>query len=218
MNTWFITGTDTEIGKTHAACDLVRHLVSLRQRVAVAKPIASGCTMTADGLRNEDALALQAASNVNAPYELINPYRFEPAIAPHLAAAAVGEVIDLQHAAAIQHEVEADWLVVEGAGGWSIPLDDHRMLRDLAAAFTTRVLLVVGMRLGCISHALLSAAQISKDGFELVGWVANHVDPDMLAQEDNLATLDRLLPAPRIGTIPFTPAGCETRTGLWELP
>lgn len=218
MNTWFVTGTDTEIGKTHAACDLVRHLVSQGQRVAVAKPIASGCSLTKDGLRNEDALALQAASNIETPYELINPYTFEPPIAPHLAAAAVGETIDLQRATAIQRAVSADWLVVEGAGGWSIPLDDQRMLRDLARAFTTQVVLVVGMRLGCINHALLSAAQIQNDGFELVGWVANHVDPDMLEQQANLDTLDRLLPVNRIATIPFSqPAGKACR-GHWRLP
>lgn len=217
MRTWFVTGTDTEIGKTFAACDLVRHLVARGQRVAVAKPIASGCEQTSAGLRNADALALQAAANVSLPYELINPYRFEPPIAPHLAAAAVGEVIDLQRATRIQREVDADWLVVEGAGGWNIPLDDQRMLRDLAGAFTSSVLLVVGMRLGCINHALLSAGQICRDGFELVGWVANHVDPDMLEQEGNLATLDRLMPAPRIGTIPFVMGTDGQWQGDWRF-
>jgi dethiobiotin synthetase len=217
MRTWFVTGTDTEIGKTFAACDLVRYLVAQGQRVAVAKPVASGCEQTAAGLRNEDALALQAASNVRVPYELINPYRFEPPIAPHLAAAAVGEVIDLQLATRIQREVEADWLVVEGAGGWNVPLDDQRMLRELAGAFTSSVLLVVGMRLGCINHALLSAEQIRRDGFELVGWVANHVDPDMLEQRGNLATLDRLMPAPRIGTIPFVRAMDGPWQGDWRF-
>jgi len=218
MKTWFVTGTDTEIGKTFAACDLVRHLVSSGQRVAVAKPIASGGEHTRDGLRNEDALALMAASNVRASYDLVNPYCFAPPIAPHLAASAVGVEIELQRAARITREVEADWLVVEGAGGWSIPLDEQRMLCDLARAFTTQVLLVVGLRLGCINHALLSARQIRRDGFELVGWVANHVDPDMLAQEGNLETLDRLIDAPRICTLPFAGQPPDMVHGDWLIP
>ncbi len=218
MKTWFVTGTDTEIGKTFSACDLVRHLVSCGHRVAVAKPIASGGEYTAGGLRNEDALALMTASNVSMPYERVNPYCFEPPIAPHLAARAVGAEIDLERVTSITRELEADWLVVEGAGGWSIPLDDQRMLRDLAGAFTNQVMLVVGMRLGCINHAVLSAEQIRRDGFELVGWVANHVDPDMLMQEGNLETLDRLIDAPRICTLPFAEQPPAKVHGDWKIP
>jgi dethiobiotin synthetase len=222
MHSWFVTGTDTEIGKTRASCDLVRYLAGRGQRVAVAKPIASGCEQTAAGLRNEDALALQAASNLELPYELVNPYRFEPPIAPHLAAAAAQTRIDLDKAAAIRGALHgahaADWLIAEGAGGWNVPLDGERLLRELAGAFTQQVLLVVGMRLGCINHALLSARQILADGFELVGWVANHVDPNMLEQEGNLATLDHFMPAPRLGTIPYNPVPPGVSEGAWELP
>jgi len=222
VKTWFVTGTDTEIGKTYASCELVRHLVSRGRRVAVAKPIASGCDETPNGLRNEDALALMAAANVPAPYRQVNPYRFAPPIAPHLAAAATGQRIDTAAASRIQRELvrdsAADWLIVEGAGGWNIPIDEERFLRDLAGAFTRQVLLVVGMRLGCINHALLTAAQIERDGFELVGWVANHVEPQMLEQGGNLETLDRHLPAPRLGTVPWRAGQAGHGESRWDLP
>lgn len=218
MNSWFITGTDTEIGKTRVACDLIRHLVDQGHRVAGLKPLASGCERTDEGLRNDDALALMAAANVSLPYEAVNPYAFEPAIAPHLAAAAAGVTIDLDQATRGLDGLEADWLVVEGVGGWSVPLDDQRLLRDLAQAFTRQVVLVVGLRLGCINHALLTAEQIQRDGFELVGWVANHVDADMAEREGNQATLDRLLPAPRIGTLPCLREEKQGVMGRWRLP
>lgn len=218
MNCWFVTGTDTEIGKTFAACDLVRYLVARGERVAGLKPVASGCEETPDGLRNEDALALMTAANVKLPYEVVNPYTFKPPIAPHLAAAADGVVIEPASAARSLDGLAADWVVVEGAGGWRIPLGEGRLLRDLAGAFTRQVVLVVGLRLGCINHALLSAEQILRDGFELVGWVANRVDPDMLVPQGNLVTLDELLPAPRIGTLPFAPGVSEGVVGDWRLP
>jgi len=218
MNTWFITGTDTEIGKTRVACDLMRHLADQGHRVAGLKPLASGCEATADGLRSGDALALMSAANVELPYEQVNPYAFEPAVAPHLVAAAEGVVIDLERATAVLDGLQADWLVVEGIGGWNVPLDDKRLLRDLVQAFTRQVVLVVGMRLGCINHALLSAEQIQRDGFELVGWVANQLHEGMAELEGNQATLDRLMPAPRIGTIPYVEEEGQEVTGRWRLP
>lgn len=218
MNCWFVTGTDTEIGKTFAACDLVRHLVARGERVAGLKPIASGCEETPDGLRNEDALALMAAANVKLPYDVVNPYAFAPPIAPHLAAGAEGVVIDPATAARSLEGLVADRVVVEGAGGWRIPLGEGRLLCDLAGAFTRQVVLVVGLRLGCINHALLTAEQILRDGFELVGWVANRVDPDMLVPRGNLVTLDELLPAPRIGTLPFVAGVPDGVVGDWRLP
>ncbi|MEM1411024.1 MAG: dethiobiotin synthase [Pseudomonadota bacterium] len=218
MKTWFITGTDTEIGKTFSACALLRHLVARHQRAVGLKPIASGCERTPNGLRNEDALALMAAGNVPLAYEAVNPFAFEPPIAPHLAAEQVDVTIDPTQAASVLRGLTADWVIVEGAGGWNIPIGDGRFLRDLAGAFTREVVLVVGMRLGCINHALLSAAQIEREGFRLVGWVANHVDPHMLEQAGNLATLDELMPAPRLGRLPFQPAGTPAIQAEWTLP
>lgn len=218
MKTWFVTGTDTEIGKTFASCDLLRYLAGTGRRVAGLKPIASGSEQSADGLRNEDALALMAAANLTLPYAQVNPYAFEPPIAPHLAAERAGVFIDPDLAARSLEGIDADWVLVEGAGGWNIPLGDGRLLRDLAGAFTRQVLLVVGMRLGCINHALLSAQQIVRDGFDLVGWVANAVDPDMLEAEANLATLDALMPAPRLAFLPWSPASTGTVVGEWRLP
>ncbi len=218
MNTWFVTGTDTEIGKTLATSDLMRHLADQGYRVAGLKPLASGCERTGEGLRSADALSLMRAANVELPYGQVNPYAFEPAVAPHLAAMAAGTEIDLDRIGAVQEDLEADWLLVEGIGGWSVPLDDKRLLRDLAQTFTRQVVLVVGLRLGCINHALLSAEQIHRDGFELVGWVANRLVPDMPELEGNQATLDRLLPAPRIGTIPYLREETQGVAGKWRLP
>jgi dethiobiotin synthetase len=218
VNCWFVTGTDTEIGKTFATCDLIRHCVARGERVAGLKPVASGCEVTTEGLRNEDALALAAASNVHLAYETINPYAFAPPIAPHLAAAAEGIMIDPARAARSLEACAADRVLVEGAGGWRIPIGSGRFLADLAGAFTRDVILVVGLRLGCINHASLSAEQILRDGFNLVGWIANRVDPRMLEPEGNLETLDAILPAPRIGTLPHVSGAPGGVVGDWRLP
>lgn len=204
MKRWFITGTDTEIGKTYVASALISYLVADGYRVAGMKPVASGCENTASGLRNDDALRLIAASNVKMPYELVNPYCFEPAIAPHIAAREAGQVIDIERIGKLAQSIEADYLVVEGVGGWCVPLGEVSMLAELAKATADEVIVVVGMRLGCINHALLTAAQIKKDGLALKGWIANHVDPDMLAQSENLFTLQALMPCPLLGSLPWS--------------
>jgi dethiobiotin synthetase len=203
MKRWFVTGTDTEIGKTWVSCALVRDLVARGHKVAVMKPIASGCVRTSDGLRNEDAVALMKAANVSQPYAQVNPVALEPAIAPHIAAEQAGIDIDIEHLQAIAGQVQADCLVVEGVGGWCVPLGDGVMLADLARALADEVLLVVGLRLGCLNHALLSARQIRRDGLSLAGWVANILDPDMPGLQQNLATLDSLMPVPRLGMVGF---------------
>lgn len=213
MKRWFITGTDTEIGKTQVAAALIRHLVGQGYSVAGMKPVASGCESTGDGLRNEDALSLMAAANVAVPYEIVNPYAFEPAIAPHIAAEQAGQLIDVDRISAAAQTIEADYLVVEGVGGWCVPLGDGRLLAELARAMADEVILVVGMRLGCINHALLTAAQIERDGMPLKGWIANHVDPDMQAQSENLKTLQSLMPAHFLGELPWIDSGL----GLPEL-
>ena len=203
MKRWFITGTDTEIGKTWVACALVRHLVASGRSVAVMKPVASGCQRTPEGLRNEDALALMHASNLRQRYEEVNPVALEPAIAPHIAAQQAGVAIDPERLSAIARKQQADTLVVEGVGGWCVPLGDGLMLADLARALADEVVLVVGVRLGCINHALLTADRIQRDGFALMGWIANLLEPDMPALEENLSTLEARLPVPRLGTVAF---------------
>jgi len=209
MNRWFITGTDTEIGKTHVSCALVRHLASLGYTVAGLKPVASGCHRTPDGLRNEDALALMQAANTHWPYEVVNPVALEPAIAPHLAAQQAGIEIDPDAIARAVAGVSADFIVVEGVGGWCVPLVGGHMLADLARRLADEVILVVGMRLGCISHALLTARAIEQDGMRLRGWIANRIDPDMPVYGGNLETLESKLRAPLIATMDWAPQGGE---------
>ncbi len=205
MERLFITGTDTEIGKTYVACALIRHLADQGLRVAAMKPLASGSERTPGGLRNADALALMEASNVQQDYDQVNPYAFEPAIAPHIAAQSEGVRIDLERIWRTAHEIDGDWLVVEGVGGWCVPVDETRMLPELARGITRNIVLVVGLRLGCINHALLTARQIVSDGFNLVGWVANEVDPGMASKEENLATLKGLIAAPMLAKLPWNP-------------
>lgn len=209
MKRWFITGTDTEIGKTWVASALIRHLVSKGHRVAAMKPVASGCENSAAGLRNDDALRLIAASNVDLPYEVVNPFAFEPAIAPHIAARATGQLIDIKKIGKLARGIEADYLIVEGVGGWCVPLGDATMLCELAKMTADEVIVVVGMRLGCINHALLTAAQVTRDGMQLRGWIANHVDPDMQVQSENLAILKALMPCPLMGVLPWCQSGPE---------
>ncbi len=214
MKRWFVTGTDTGVGKTHAACALVRRIGRQGYRVAGLKPVASGCEDLGEGLRNEDALALMAAANVDLPYEQVNPYAFEPAIAPHLAAAQAGVRIDPGAIAGVVADVEADWLIVEGAGGWSVPLGEDLMFADLARVVCEEVILVVGLRLGCINHALLSAEQVARDGFRLAGWVANTLDPGMPMLRENIRAIRSRLAAPLLGVLPWDRGG--TAPVQWE--
>ncbi|MGH8209464.1 MAG: dethiobiotin synthase, partial [Steroidobacteraceae bacterium] len=200
----FITGTDTGVGKTVVAAALARRLVAQGLRVAVMKPVASGSEATSEGLRNGDALTLIAASNAPAPYERVNPYCFEPAISPHIAAEEAGVTVDLGH---IRHNFDAlaaasDLVVVEGAGGWLAPIGPGTSMADLAAGLKLPVLLVVGLRLGCINHALLTKLAIESQGVRLAGWVANTLDPAMARSAANLATLVRLIGVPPLAVVP----------------
>ncbi|MDX1380559.1 MAG: dethiobiotin synthase [Xanthomonadales bacterium] len=201
MRRWFITGTDTGIGKTHAGCVLARALIGEGLRVAALKPVASGCERTPDGLRNEDALAWQAAANVPLGYDTVNPYAFEPPIAPHIAARQAGVTVDPARIEAIAQAIEVDVLLVEGAGGWCVPLGPGLTFADLAGRVCDGVILIVGLKLGCLNHALLTARAIRQDGQRLVGWIANRVDPDMAVAEDNLAHLRASLGAPLLGIV-----------------
>lgn len=199
--TLFVTGTDTGCGKTVATAALARALIARGKRVACFKPIASGCTTTERGLRNDDAERLRAATNIELPYEQVNPVALEPPIAPHIAAERAGICIDPASIASDILAVDADVRLVEGVGGWQVPLSRQLDLVALPRALEAGVILVVGLRLGCLNHALLTARAIRADGLPLVGWIANHLDPDMDAQDDNLAALDRRLVCPQVGRI-----------------
>ncbi|MBA8883527.1 dethiobiotin synthetase [Dokdonella fugitiva] len=205
----FVTGTDTGAGKTHVAVALLGALRARGQRASGMKPVASGCMRTAEGLRNEDALALIAASDPAPAYATCNPYAFEPPIAPHLAAHAVARRIELApiRTAFEQLRARAGRVVVEGVGGWMAPLSDGLMQADLVRDLDLDVVLVVGLRLGCLNHALLSARAIAGDGCRLAGWIANHIDPAMAAVDDNIATLRARIDAPLLGQLAYGGTG-----------
>jgi dethiobiotin synthetase len=201
----FITGTDTDCGKTEIGLAL---MAALRQRgleVLGMKPVASGCERTPNGLRNEDARRIQAQGSREVPYAQVNAYAFEPPIAPHIAAGQAGEEIQLEviRACAEQLAARCDFLVVEGVGGWRVPLGPSLSVSDLPLALHLPVILVCGIRLGCINHTLLTAENIKASGARLVGWVANQIDPDMLVRDENLATLAALLDVPCLGMVPW---------------
>ncbi|HEY1077284.1 MAG TPA: dethiobiotin synthase [Fontimonas sp.] len=202
-NTLFVTGTDTGVGKTLVSCALLRQARARGIRAAGYKPVASGCERIDGQLRNDDALALLAESSPGLAYAAVNPIALEPAIAPHLAAKQVGIDIDpialtTGHLALTQQHQR---VVVEGAGGWRVPLNDQVGFDDWVAARQWPVLLVVGLRLGCINHALLSAEAIMRRT-RLVGWVANLVPPQQDNWQDNVESLKTRMPAPLCGIVP----------------
>lgn len=202
---FFVTGTDTEIGKTYTACVLLRTLGARGARTLGLKPLAAGAIDTADGARNDDALALMAASAVGLPYAQVNPVLLPDAMAPHLAAARVQRRLRATQLAGFVRgtlmTARADLVLVEGAGGWRVPLNETETLADVARELGMPVLLVVGMRLGCLNHALLTAEAIARDGLRLAGWIANEIDPRMMAFDDNVATLRAHLAAPCLGVL-----------------
>ena len=202
---YFITGTDTEVGKTHVSVALLDRLKKQGLRVAGMKPVAAGCEETAEGLRNEDALALQAASSIALAYETLNPYAFAPPIAPHLAAEDAGITIEMERILTAYHDIasQVDQVIVEGAGGWRVPLNDAQDMSDLAVALGLPVVLVVDIRLGCINHALLSAQAIAARGLPLAGWIANHAHGPYERSTDNIASLEARITAPLLGVIPY---------------
>lgn len=203
----FVAGTDTGVGKTFVSTVLIRALTRSGIRVAGMKPVAAGAEQTAAGLRNEDALALAAAANVAAPYEAVNPYCLVAPVSPHLAAADEGVTIDTSF---IRQQLDAldriaDFVVVEGAGGWLAPIGETRTMADVALALDLPVLLVVGLRLGCLNHSLLTLRAIETCGLRFAGWIGNRIDPRLERAEENIATLGRMLGCPPIGIQPWCP-------------
>lgn len=208
---YFVTGTDTEVGKTVASCALLQAANRLGRRTAGYKPVASGSEVTAAGLRNSDALALQRHASVALSYEEVNPFTFAEPTSPHIASAAEGRPVDSLVLSDGLHSLlqKADWVLTEGAGGWFTPLSATLMFADWVRAEKLPVILVVGVRLGCINHALLTAEAVRQAGLPLAGWIANAVIPPGKRHKEYLATLHRLLPAVCLGEIPWLGQGVD---------
>jgi len=204
----FVTGTDTGAGKTTASAALLHALRGRGLRAVGMKPLASGCERSAQGLRNEDALALQAASDPRPDYDDVNPFALPLPVAPEFAAREAGVAVTLPPilAAHARLAARADFVLVEGVGGWLAPLTATLDHADLVRALDLPVVLVVGLRLGCLNHARLTARAIVADGLRLAGWIASEVDPGMACRDDNFDALCSRLPAPCLGRLPWSPS------------
>ncbi len=203
--TFFVTGTDTDAGKTFISAALLHKANSEGLRTLALKPVASGSELQDGALRNSDALILQAAMSEDMDYEQVNPYAFQPAIAPHIAAEQAGSRLAASRLAGFCRGAlftPHDFSLIEGAGGWRVPLNERENFSDLAREMNLPVILVVGLRLGCINHALLTIEAIASDGLQLAGWVANHVDPNMTCMDENFVTLKTRIRAPYLGFVP----------------
>ncbi len=203
---FFITGTDTDVGKTYVSCALLKALNQQGYSTMALKPLACGGAVGPEGLRNADVLALQAAMSLPLSGEQINPILFEPPIAPHLAALQVQKTLSAQEVWEACKEtltIAADYTLIEGCGGWLVPLNGRETLADFVPYLECEVILVVGMRIGCLNHALLSVHNIQERGLKLAGWVANCVDPHMLSREDNIKSLQERIEAPLLAIVPY---------------
>ena len=211
---YYVTGTDTEVGKTVASTALLQAAGLLGHRTAGYKPVASGSEMTAEGLRNSDALALQRNSVVPLDYDAVNPYTFAEPTSPHIVSADEQRPIEASVLSAGLRELEAqaDWVLVEGAGGWFTPLSPTLTLADWVKMEQLPVILVVGVKLGCINHAVLTAQAVQQAGLRLVGWIANDVTPPGRRHAEYLSTLQRMLPAPMLGEIPWLGDAAESQS------
>ena len=204
---YFITGTDTGVGKTAVTLGLMQALQALGNTMVAMKPVAAGCEPTPGGLRNNDALRLQQQASLELDYAQINPYAFAPAIAPHIAAEQAGVRIDIDNIINKYSDLYcmSDYVLVEGAGGWQVPLNEDETLADLALQLGLDVIMVVGIRLGCLNHALLTAAAIAAAGCTLTGWVANQLPPAPECAQENINYLKSRISAPLLGVLPIMP-------------
>ncbi len=215
---FFVTGTDTDSGKTLIAAAFLHKASNQHLKTVGIKPIAAGADMDeSDGvLKNQDAVLLQNNASVALPYAQVNPVVFAEPIAPHIAAEKEQRHVTVSQIEGFVRGVlmqSADFRIIEGAGGWLVPVNRREPLSELPKRLKCDVILVVGMKLGCINHAMLTAAQIQRDGLKIAGWVANLVDEDMLCYEENLSTLEQIIPAPCVGVIPKLSAD-ESLQGL----
>ena len=211
---YYVTGTDTEVGKTVASTALLQAAGLLGRRTAGYKPVASGSEMMAEGLRNSDALALQRNSVVSLDYDAVNPYTFAEPTSPHIVSADEQRPIEASVLSAGLRglEAQADWVLVEGAGGWFTPLSPTLTLADWVKMEQLPVILVVGVKLGCINHAVLTAQAVQQAGLRLAGWIANDVTPPGRRHAEYLSTLQRMLPAPMLGEIPWLGDAAESQS------
>ncbi|PIF29576.1 dethiobiotin synthetase [Acidovorax sp. 56] len=220
MTACFVVGTDTGVGKTHVSCALLQALAQHHSRVVGMKPVAAGVVPWGEGWASEDSIALRAASTIAVPPELDTPVLLPDPLSPHIAAARARVQIDI--ATIVQAyqalSLQADAVVVEGAGGFHVPLSPTETGADLAVALNLPMVLVVGLRLGCLNHALLTAEAIAARGLTLAGWVANRVDPDMLAPEENIAWLQQRLGAPPLANIPWGEHTAHSLAAHFQLP
>lgn len=200
MERIFIAGTDTGVGKTWVAQRMLREKQQQGLTTVAMKPVASGAQVTSDGLRNQDAVVLMAASSIDIPYEQVNPYVFEPPIAPHIAAQEAGVEIDL--AIIERHWLmmseQADFALMEGVGGWQVPIGKNSTMADLVKRLDLPVLLVVGLRLGCINHALLSYEAIITSGCQCIGWIANSLESNLAYESEIVDSLKQAITAPMV--------------------
>ena len=202
---FFITGTDTDVGKTVVTAGLIEAANQAALSTAAIKPVAAGCESTESGLQNTDALQLQAAASHPLTYQQVNPVALEAAIAPHIAATEEGKQLSASRLSGFCRGLTllpVDMLFIEGAGGWRVPLNNRETLADIPKQLNSEVILVVGLRLGCINHALLTAEAIRLDGLSLAGWVGNVLHEDMPRLDENIDTLKRLIPEPCLGIVP----------------
>lgn len=209
--TFFVTGTDTEVGKTAVSCALLKAAAAQGLTTAAVKPVAAGCDEQG---QNDDAVQLMEAMTQSLEYRQVNPVALHEAIAPHIAAEHEGRTLQATRLAGLCRGVMtsgADFVLVEGAGGWRVPINHRETLADVAQELKVPIILVVGMRLGCINHALLTAEAILRDRLPLAGWVANRVEPQMQCYEENLESLHRQLRAPFLGEIPHITPWCADK-------
>jgi len=202
---FFITGTDTDVGKTTIALGLMAALQQQGLSVAVMKPVSAGCEKTQQGLRNDDAMRLMQQASIDLPYELVNPYAFEEYVAPHIAAAQNNITMQIAPLCDAYKKIAAqvDVVIVEGAGGWHVPLNETQTMVDVASAFDLPVINVVGLRLGCLNHALLTAESIAAHGLQNIAWVGNSLADEMICEAENISTLKQRLPGECLGIVPF---------------
>lgn len=201
---FFITGTDTDAGKTYVSVGMLKAAARKGLRTMGVKPISAGAEMVDGKLCNDDALQIQAAGSVALRYEQVNPIVFEPAIAPHIAAAKENKLVTVSRLEGFVRGTlltPHDFSIVEGAGGWRVPLNDRELLSDLAKRLELPVIVVVNMRLGCLNHAFLTMEAIRRDGLPIAGWIANGGQHDMPFYEENLATLNNMISAPLLGSL-----------------
>jgi dethiobiotin synthetase len=202
---FFITGTDTDVGKTEVAAGLLEAANQKGLRTGAIKPVAAGCEDRGDGPQNDDAIKLQALANVELSYQQVNPVSLDLPMAPHIAAQEQGKVLSANRLTGFCRGVSMlpmDFLVIEGAGGWRVPINKRETMADIPKQLNAEVILVVGIRLGCINHALLTAQAIRLDGLKIAGWVGNILDTEMLRIDENIDTLKHMLIEPCLGVVP----------------